>query len=151
MKYRSRRVLLAFLLLFGILCLSGCGQQEQKHPELYIDPETFSTGFQSELRSVPAFFLRSEDNTVKAVFATALSGQLKRSESGTYEIKEGVLTVIFPESGERVVFVVANATTISLVKEQSTWKYLRQMPEGALFHCIGTVPSEKMPSEDVIE
>ncbi len=141
MKYRRLHVFLAGVLLLLVL-LTGCGQKKKTYPELYIDPEMFSTGFQSERRSVPVFFLRSGDNTVKAVFATVLSGQLNRSESGTYEIKEDVLIVTFPESGEVLVFAIANATTLSLVKEQSTWKYIQWMPEGTLFYSIGYVESE---------
>ena len=142
---KRRRIQLFFagiLLMAMIVCLTGCGLKPEKFPELYIDPETFSTGFRSELRSVPVIFLRSGDNTANAVFATMLSGQLKRSELGTYEIKEDVLTVTFPESGEVVVFTIANEVTMMLVKEQSTWKYVKWMPEGTLFHCIGAVSSE---------
>ncbi len=144
MKHRSIQAFFAWILLLAmVLCMTGCRKQEKdKYPELKIDPEMFSTGFRSDLGSVPVIFLRSGDNTANAVFATMLSGQLKRSEIGTYEIKKDVLTVTFPESDEVIVFVVANETTLMLVKEQSTWKYVQQMPEGTPFYCIGTVPSE---------
>ncbi len=151
MKHKRKVFFTLLLLLAIVLCMTGCRKQEkEKYPELKIDPETFSTGFRSELGSVPVIFLRSGDNTANAVFATMLSGQLKRSELGTYEIKKDVLTVTFPESGEVLVFIAANEVTMMLVKEQSTWKYVKWMPEGVLFHCVGTVPSEEMPSEDVI-
>ena len=142
---KRRRIQLFFagiLLIAMIVCLTGCGLKPEKFPELYIDPETFSTGFRSELGSVPVIFLRSGDNTANAVFATMISGQLKRSELGTYEIKEDVLTVTFPESDEVIVFVVVNRDTIMLVQEKTTWKHIRRMPEGTLFHCIGAVSSE---------
>lgn len=140
MKRRNRWA--GWLAVLLVLCLTGCAPAP-KTPELHIYPP--STGFRPEIRPMPVIFLRRGDNTVKILSGSRMSSSLERMHYGTYEIKDGVLTVTGEEVGT-LVFRVTGRASFEYLREASQPNMFRWLEDGAKFYSIGYIEDE-----DVLE